>query len=468
MHKITLLLFLTICTYPSIQAQEKALDKKYAYVDSLLNDFLAKTKVAGFSVAVYKSNQQLYAKGFGYADVEQKITMKATSQTRTASVAKVITATALGKLASEAKLDFDTPLSVYMPYLEEPFSSLTTRQIASHTAGIPHRPASKAATNKHYTEVKETLDFFKKTDLNFAPGTQYQYSTLGFNLLAMLIEEVSGKRFVDYMQEEIFAPLGMSQTFPDQIDQYSAADAKMYYFKKDKLRLDNKIVDGSYKLAGAGFRSTAIDLARMMQAYSNGFITENVRAQMFSNTVLKNGESTNVGIAWRLNKDLKNRSTLEHAGSWQGARTVVVYYPEEALSIVIMVNTKSIIFIEETAHLLAQLFLSEQASTPKNEVGTQALSISNHRSDGSIETYQGVLSFSKEKIGQLTIETEIKWLKDNRLYYISAPNNYALSTPFGLIYLQVDSLPKIQGELYLYQVLSDQYHMQQKPMLRLN
>ena len=69
MHKITLLLFLTICTYPSIQAQEKALDKKYAYVDSLLNDFLAKTKVAGFSVAVYKSNQQLYAKGFGYADV---------------------------------------------------------------------------------------------------------------------------------------------------------------------------------------------------------------------------------------------------------------------------------------------------------------------------------------------------------------------------------------------------------------
>ncbi len=330
----------------------------YQPVDSLMTKFLNKEKVAGVSISVNKAGEILYSKGFGYADVKQKIKIQPNHQIRTASVAKVITATALGKLVSEGKLDFDTPIGNYIPYLKAPYTQLTARQIAGHTAGIRHRPSSNRIKKKHYTEVREMVTFFMDDPLNFKPNTAYQYSTLGYNLLASLIEEISGKKYVDYMKEDIFLPLNMTQTFPDDKYNFTQKDAKLYYLKKNgKLKLDKRIVDGSYKLAGAGFRSTSIDLSKMMDAYSNGFLSEKVVEEMFRSNLFVNGKPTNVGIAWRLNKDSNNRLTIEHAGNWQGARTVIVYYPESQLTVSIMINTRCNISIEETAKQVAQFFL---------------------------------------------------------------------------------------------------------------
>jgi len=346
---------------PSNDFTDKTIINGYQNVDTLMKAFLKKTKVAGVSISVNKAGEIIYSKGFGYADIKRKTKMKPTHQIRTASVAKVITATALGKLATDEKLDFDTPLKAYIPYLKEPYADLTTRQIAGHTAGIRHRPSSTKSKKKHYSEVKKSVDFFKEDPLLFQPDTEYKYSTLGYNLLALLIEEISGKRYVDYMKEDIFIPLKMSQTFPEEKAKLSEKDTKLYYFKKNgTLKLDKRIVDGSYKLAGAGFRSTSIDLVNMMNAYSNGFISKEVVQSMFTSNNLTNGKSTNVGIGWRLNKDLNNRPTIEHAGSWQGARTVIVYYPKSQLAISIMINTRCNVFIEETAHRIAQLFLKER------------------------------------------------------------------------------------------------------------
>ncbi len=445
------------------KAQESQND--YGYVDTLMTDFLNKTKLPGVSIAVNQAGNILYSKGFGYADVKRQIAMTPTSQIRTASVAKVLTATALGKLASDGKLDFDKPLKTYIPDIKAPYANLTVRQIAGHTAGIPHRPASEKDKRKHYKEVNATMPLFKDLPLLFEPDTDYKYSTLAYNLLAILIQDISGKRYVDYMKEDIFLPLDMTQTFPDKKSEYADQDAKMYYFKKGKLTLDKKIYDGSYKLAGAGFRSTSIDLAKMMNAYSNGFIAAEVVETMFNSNILENEEPTNVGIAWRLNKDVNNNATIEHAGSWQGARTVIVYYPESELSISIMINAKCTIFIEETAHIIAQLFLDKR-QTDKDLIGIdESLEINNNRSDGTIEVYEGNLKFSSPQKGELTIATDRDWLKKNTIYYLSAKNNFVLSTQYGLMYLNLKLEPTLEGKLFQYQVLNDPYHISQKPML---
>ncbi|MEO0876799.1 MAG: serine hydrolase, partial [Bacteroidota bacterium] len=138
-----------------ISAEEKA--------DLLLQAFLKKTRVAGVSVSVNRAGNLIYSKGVGYANIVEEIPMEPSSQIRTASVAKVITATALGKLATDGKLDFDLAIGNYIPNLAEPYASLTTRQIAGHTAGIPHRPSSKQAMRKHYNAVQETIVFFEDT-----------------------------------------------------------------------------------------------------------------------------------------------------------------------------------------------------------------------------------------------------------------------------------------------------------------
>ncbi len=436
-------------------------------LDVLMRSFLIKTKLPGVSITINMEGDTMYSKAYGFADVENHIKMRPTNQIRTASVAKVITATALGKLATEGKLDFDKPIKEYVSYIPAQYADLTIRQIAGHTAGVPHRPSSNSVKKKHYTSARETVEFLKKDDLLFEPDTKYQYSSLGYNLLAAVIEEISGKNFADYMREDIFNQLGMSQTFPDEKSKFGKDDAKMYYIKNGKLYLDKKIQDGSYKLAGAGFRSTSVDLAKMMIAYSNGFLSKRVVDDMFKNNKLKNGKETNVGIGWRLNKDINGRPTIEHAGSWQGARTVIVYYPKEKLTISIMINSKCTVFIEETAHIIAQLFLNKQNNFELDASDfNQVLDIQNNRSNGTVENYQGQLTFKTSLKGKLTIETDKEWLKTNDFYYVSSNKNFALSTRYGLMHLTIETLPKLEGKLYQYQTLSDLYHMDQKPMLK--
>jgi len=435
---------------------------EYEEVDFIFEDILEKTKVAGISISASLNGKMIYSKGFGYSDVKNKVAILPDTKIRTASIAKVITTTALGRLASEGKLDFDSPLKNYIPYLKEPYSSLTTRQIAGHTSGIPHRPTSKNLAKKRFNEVKETLTFFDDASLLFTPNTDYKYSTLGYNLLAILIEEVSGKKYVDFMKENVFEKLGMNQTYPDHESKLASTSSKMYFLNNEKLKLDNKILDGSYKLAGAGFRSTSIDLVKMMKAYKNGFINEKVVSEMFSNRSLTNEKKTNVGIGWRLNKDIDNNPTVEHAGNWQGARTVIVYYPNKDLTISIMINTKCTIFIEETAHIIAQFFLKEN-DKGRNSM-SKSLAIENNRSDGSIENYKGKIEF-EDNIGELTISTDRQWLAKNAFYYLPSKNNIALSTKYGLLFLRIKESEKLEGNIYQYQVMSDKNHMLGKPML---
>ncbi|MEL6864238.1 MAG: serine hydrolase domain-containing protein [Bacteroidota bacterium] len=446
------------------QAIQIPTSDEYAYVDTLVNALLHKTQVAGISVSVNQAGSLLYAKGFGYADIKQKKKMQATTQVRTASVAKVLTTTALGKLASEGQLDFDAPLKKYLPYLQAPYAQLTTRQIAGHTAGIQHRPSSKKIKKKHYAEIRPTVDFFKDDPLLFEPDTKYQYSTLGYNLLAALIESVSGKKYVDYMREDIFLPLNMLQTFPDSPSGFSEKDAKLYFFKKGNLKLDRFIQDGSYKLAGAGFRSTAVDLVQLMNAYTHGFISPEIVQEMFTSHSLKNGEATHVGLGWRLNRDFMDQATIEHAGSWQGARTVIVHYPKHQLSIAMMINTKCNLFIEETAHLLAQFFIPQTAKRSTFQQLHQKLEISSRQADGSTVSYTGDLHLANEQGGSLNISTEREWLKQNTIYPLFG-QHFALATSYGLLYLQLKQQPHLEGKLFLYQKINDPYHMRKEAML---
>jgi len=122
------LLFFQLCW--NVQSQEALSEATLAELATLAETFLQQTKAPGISIAVSSQGNMLYAEGFGYADLEKNIKMDAGIRLRTASVAKVMTATALGVLATEGKLDFDAPIKKYVPYIQEAYADLTTRQLA--------------------------------------------------------------------------------------------------------------------------------------------------------------------------------------------------------------------------------------------------------------------------------------------------------------------------------------------------
>ncbi len=243
----------------------------------------------------------------------------------------------------------------------------------------------------------------------------------------------------------------MERTAPDELSEVTKNEAKMYFFKKGKLVLDKKYFNGSYKLPGAGFKSTSVDLVKMMEGYMNGFISSSVAANLFSNTELPGGDKTNVGVGWRTGRDIVGSETVEHAGSWQGARTVIVHYPKEQLNISLMINAQCNIFIEETAHILAQLFLQEELNHKNLKAVERKMIIEYTDENEQLSEAYGNFLMSKEGLGELIVNGDIKLLKQNNLFYLGTDNLYALSSEFGLLFLTIDYDPSFEGKLYIYQ-----------------
>ncbi len=418
-------------------------------LDNLLIQFLEESDLPGVSVCVNRDGNLVYSKGFGYADLENKVNMTASTQIRAASVSKMITVTALAKLVSDGKLDLDSPISQYIEGLSSSLQNLTTRQIASHTAGLPHQPKSERSKRGDFVSSQELIDLVEETELLFEPGTDYKYSTLGYNLLAGVIEGASGKTYLDYLQNDIFIPLEMNQTFPDDEDELSQADAKMYFFKKEKLVLDKQYFKGNYKLPGAGFKSTSQDLAKMMDAYTNGMISTEAQRDVLKEVLLSNGKATGVSLGWRLNTDLSGRRTIEHAGNWQGARTVIVHFPEEKLTISIMINAQCTVFIEEMAQMIGQLFLNNLVQN-ESLVKIRGPVSGNKTSDNSIKI-NGEILLSEEGNGRLSLDSEYQFLNESPILYLGFEDNYALITEFGPLFLKLSNGQKPFGEIFLFQ-----------------
>lgn len=447
---LIIVLLLTKCAF----AQE------YQRIEELAELFLKQTKLPGISMAISKEGEVVYARGFGQANLKASIPMDSNMQFRTASIAKVLTATALGRLATEGKLNFDDTIGMHVTYIDKQYKNLTIRQLAGHTSGLQHRPSRKGYRNKQFVRMKETLPFMT-APLLFEPNSAYQYSTNAFNLLGVIIEEVSGLSYEDYMQEYIFKPLKMMQTFAENISKLSSSDVELYYMKKGKP-LKEKLTNGSYKLPGAGFRSTPTDLVKLTNAYTNGMISKEVVAQMFKNNTLSNEDKTNVGITWRLSKDIFGNQAVEHAGSWRGARTVLVYYPEEELAISLMINATCQVLIEETAHIFAELFRMSKKSFTKIDVN-QNVTVTYNSQEGA-KSFKGMIQI-QDNYGSLKTEAD-NFLAYNNLLKIN-DEAYTVVSDFGLLYLKLNENDTASGKVYAYTNRNEVNPIEKPPLIEL-
>ena len=435
-------LFITLLLYHTASAQQQ---NTTDLVATLAHKFLQKTKIPGLSIAVSKNDTIIYAQGFGYANAEDRVKMTPHTSLRTASVSKLITTTALGRLLSQEKLNLDVPIKKYIPYINAQYAHITARQLAGHTSGIAHRPRGNRHKKKQFTAIQPIVELMDKP-LLFEPDTDYNYSTHGFVLLGAVIEGASGIPFETYMKETIFNPLDMLQTAPANIKNLIPNDSEIYYLKKGKAH-KQKWTNTGYNFPGAGFRSTPTDLLKMMRGYTNGFISKEVVTEMFRSHQLKNGKKTNVGITWRSSYDVFGHPTIEHAGNWLGARTVIVHYPEENLNIAIMLNAGRQILIEETAHIFAELFRKGQKKKPAVHHLNTAVALT-FRSNGKVEEYSGNIRMQGET-GTLTVDSD-GFLKSNEIQSLADGNRYVLLTDYGLSYLQLTKEVILKGELYLY------------------
>jgi len=292
----------------------------------------------GLSVSVGIDGQIIWAEGFGWADLEQRVPVRTTSRFRVGSVAKPMTAALLGLLNEEGKIDLDATVQTYVANFPEKEYPITIRQLAGHLAGIRHYQGDEFLNSMYYATVSDGLPIFADDPLLFEPGTRYSYSSYAWNLLSAVIENVSSESFLEQMQSQVFEPLGMLDTTADQNEMIIADRVRPYVRDDDGKFRNAPHVDNSYKWAGGGFLSTAGDLVRFGLAHmAPGFLEAETLDEWFTSQRTADGEETGYGIGWSVSGQDANRR-VGHGGGSVGGTTTLGVYLDQGLVIAMVTN----------------------------------------------------------------------------------------------------------------------------------
>ena len=234
---------------------------------ALIFEIMEEAGIPGASVAVGIGGQIVWAEGFGWADVELGVPVTTLTKFRVGSVSKPITAAGLGLLVERGQVDLDAPVQTYVPDFPEKRWPITTRQLGGHTAVIRHYRGAEMMSARRYPTVESGLEIFADDSLLFEPGTEFSYSSYGWNLLSAVMEGASGEDFLTFMRDEVFEPLGLRHTVADHTDSIVTFRTSFYEKRGDGAVINAPYVDNSYKWAGGGFLSTPEDLVRFGQQH---------------------------------------------------------------------------------------------------------------------------------------------------------------------------------------------------------
>lgn len=299
------------------------------------------TKVPGAAIAVISGNNIVYHDTFGHADVATSKPVTAHTRFRIGSVTKLLTATALLRLADQGRLQLDDPVWKHLP--DFPHGQITLRQLAGHLGGIRHYGPGEFVSTAHYDSATASLARFANDPLVARPGEKYLYSTYGYNVLGAVIERVTGKSFEDALQSLVFAPAKMNET------SFAAGPETTTFYDGANVA---PAVDLSDRLPAGAALSTARDLARFLIA------TTRLPMDVLTTSQKTNdGKATGVGIGWRIATDESGRTFLHHGGASLGGRAFVLVYPNERVGVAFVSNTVSAPFNEKNAAAIAARFL---------------------------------------------------------------------------------------------------------------
>jgi serine beta-lactamase-like protein LACTB len=333
-----LAIFLSLETVP-LYAQATALAEapaptRYApaiqFARTLMQAIMEESGTPGMSVAVGIDGEIVWSEGFGYADVEHRVPVWEETKFRIGSVSKPVTATALGLLYEQGRLDLDAPVQQYVPSFPEKRWPITTRIVAGHLAGIRHYRDEEFLSGKRYETVLEGLEIFRDDTLLFEPGTRYSYSSYGWNLISAVVEGASGESFLAYMREHVFEPLGLHHTVADHTDSIIPQRTRFYERAEDGRVLNAPFVDNSYKWAGGGFISTPEDLVRFGIAYLGDELLKRETIDMlWTSQQRRDGTETGYGIGWSVSTQNGRVTHASHGGGSVGGTTFLLVLPQE-------------------------------------------------------------------------------------------------------------------------------------------
>lgn len=308
-------------------------------VDEIFSEFTPQTP--GASVLIMQNNKVLLEKGFGLANVEQKIINEPKTNFRLASITKQFTAFSIMLLENEGKLSFDDKLEKFFPSFPDYGKNITVRQILQHTSGLVDYENCINDSVTVQLKDQDVLDILMKQDSTyFQPGTKHLYSNSGYAVLALIVEKLSGKSFAEFLNERIFSPLKMNDSvgFEKGISQ---VENRAFGYANINSKFENTDQSlTSAVLGDGGIYSSVLDMAKWSLEIDKPTLLSKEKLNVaFTKLVLPNGEVVNYGFGWRLDP-YKNYERPYHTGSTSGFSNMFMKIPELNLTIIVLMNVR--------------------------------------------------------------------------------------------------------------------------------
>ena len=323
------------------QPTDDATSPAAATVERFITDTMRVLGAPGASICVIREGRILWSRAFGLADVEQSVPATTETRFRIGSVSKSLTSVAIGRLVQDGQLDLDSPVQRYAPSFPEKRYPITVRQVAGHLAGIRHYDTGEFENQEHYATVTEGLAIFAADSLLFEPGTQFSYSSYGYNLLGAVIEGASGRSYLEYMRHAVLDPAGMTHTSFEHPDSIIPKRGR-YYTRTDSTgpTINAPYVDNTYKWPSGGFLSTAEDLARFGDRLLRGELLRPETVQLLWTPMrTSDGTPTDYGIGWTIERDSLGRRRVRHSGGSVGGTAHLIIYPDQRVVVAVLVNS---------------------------------------------------------------------------------------------------------------------------------
>jgi CubicO group peptidase (beta-lactamase class C family) len=292
-----------------------------AKVEAYLAPLVAARDFGGV-ILIARGGKPIVQKALGLADLELNVPMATRSRFRIASITKTFTGAAVVMISERGKLSYDDPLSKYIPDFPNG-DRIKIRHLLLHASGVDNPdslPCSEATLDDLVAELA-------RKPLNFEPGTKSRYSNGGYALLARVIERASGKSWQDFLRDEIFSPLSLTETAADRPGAIIPRRVPGYVPGPGETRLRNASCQGAWAAIGSGaLISSTTDLHRWARA---------VRDQtLFKRGVLEHP------YGWGVRKYF-DRSAIEQSGILDGAMSYLAAYLDEDLYVVVLSNVQS-------------------------------------------------------------------------------------------------------------------------------
>lgn len=302
-------------------------------------------RIPGLSVAVATGGRVRWSSAYGLADVENHVAARVDTVYRMASVSKPVTAVAVMQLGERGKLDLDAEIQTYVPAFPKKEWPVTPRLLLGHLSGVRSYKGDELQSVRHYARFADAMTVFRDDPLVCEPGAEHVYSTYGYNLLGVAVEAASGRRFGDYVRDNIFRPAGMSQCRPADLDVLIPHRARGYFKTPDGTLHNSRPADLSNKTPGAGLCGTAEDLARFAVALQAGrLVKPETLALMTTRQATSDHKPVPYGLGWNLTRR-QGVEEVWHAGNQQEVATLLYMRPEKRVAVALMCNM-------ELAHLL--------------------------------------------------------------------------------------------------------------------